>query len=84
MADHLAPQSTQEQHPWKATLRTAIALVIGLAGSWAVIVDAAGVDPSWEWVTASLTVAAAITRLMAVPYINGLLQHIGLGSTPKP
>lgn len=76
--------STQEQHPWKAVARTVLALVIGLAGSWAVIVEAAGVDPSWQWVTSSLAVAAAVTRLMAVPLINGWLQSVGLGAEPKP
>lgn len=76
--------STQEQYPWRAVLRTVLALVIGLAGSWAVIVEAAGVDPSWQWVTSSLAVAAAITRLMAVPLINGWLVLVGLGAEPRP
>lgn len=75
--------ATQERHPWKATLRTVLAVVLALAGSWLVIVEAAGLDQSWEWVATSIAVAAAITRLMAVPLINGWLGIVGLGADKR-
>lgn len=75
--------ATQEQHPWRAMFRTALAVVLALAGSWLVIVEAAGLDQSWEWVATSIAVAAAITRLMAVPLINGWLGLVGLGADKR-
>lgn len=78
--------STQERHPWKAVLRTVLQLVIGLAFA-APLVVAAITGDSAEAVGGALavflTVSAAITRLMAVPYVNGLLQRVGLGSEPR-
>lgn len=79
--------STQEQHPWKAVLRTVLQLVIGLAFAAPLIVAALtgdSAEAAGGALAVFLTVSAAITRLMAVPYINGLLRRFGLGSEPKP
>jgi hypothetical protein len=36
--------STQTAYPWRATLRTAFAFLVGLAAAWALIIEAAGID----------------------------------------
>lgn len=83
MADHAAEKTSQTKYPWRATLRTAIAFIVGLAASWGVVIGALNVDPGLEWVTASIAIASAITRLMAVPFVNERLTKFGLGAEPK-
>lgn len=73
---------TQSRHPWRATVRTVLALVVGLAASWGLIVEAAGVDAGIEWVGTSLLISGAVTRIMALPVVNEMLTSIGLGATP--
>lgn len=78
--------TTQEQRPWRTTVRTVFQGVVGLAASWALIVQALGLDPSWQWVTVSLTITAAITRVMALPAVEGLLARFvpWLAADPQP
>ncbi len=77
---------TQTEHPWKAVARTVLQLVIGLAVSAPLIV-AAITGGEAEQVGGAfavfLAVSAAITRLMAVPLINGWLSYVGLGAQPR-
>lgn len=78
--------STQEQHPWKAVARTVLQLVVGLAVAAPLIVTALtgdSAEAAGGALAVFLTVSAAITRLMAVPYVNGLLTAVGLGAEPK-
>lgn len=75
MADHLATESTQTAHPWRATVRTVFAFVVGLAAAWGLIVAAAGVDPGVEWVSGSVAIAAGITRVMALPAVDNLIRQ---------
>lgn len=74
MGDHAAP-STQSAHPWRATVRTVFAFLIGLAAAWALIIQAAGLDAGAEWVATSLTIAAAVTRVMALPAVDDLIRR---------
>lgn len=67
---------TQTRRPLATTLRTLAQLGIGLAASWAVIVQALGLDDKAAWVAGSLAVAAAVTRLMAVPQVEALLAKV--------
>lgn len=69
------PAATQTEHPWRATVRTIFQAVIALASMWALIVQALGLDPGWQWVSASLVVAAAITRVMALPAVEAFLRR---------
>lgn len=69
------PQATQTAHPWRATVRSIFAFLIGLAAAWALIIQAAGIDPGLEWAATSLTVAAAITRVMALPAVDDLIRR---------
>ena len=67
-------RTTQAAHPWRATARTAFQALIALAASWAVIVQAAGID-GWPWVATTLAVAAGATRVMALPQVEELLSR---------
>jgi hypothetical protein len=83
MSDHAAEKTSQTKYPWRATLRTGVAFIVGLAASWALVIQAAGVDPGLEWVSVSVAAAAGVTRVMAVPFINEWLTKLGLGAEPK-
>lgn len=78
--------ATQTEHPWRATLRTVVSVVLSLAAA-APIIFTAITDQSPELATGAfataLAVSAAITRLMALPVVNDLLSRIGLGATPR-
>ena len=75
MADHLLESSTQTRYPWRATVRTVFAFIVGLAASWALIIQAAGIDPGLEWVSGSVAIAAGITRVMALPAVDDLIRR---------
>lgn len=76
MGDHVAVSgSTQTAHPWRTTARTLFQFVVGLAAGWVLIVGAAGLDPSVEWVAASVAIAGAITKVMALPTVDALIRQ---------
>lgn len=68
------PHTTQSAHPWRATLRTAFAVLVGLCSSWGVIVSALGLNPAWQWVAVGTAVAAGVTRILALPQVEYALQ----------
>ena len=78
--------TTQQAHPWRATARTILAVALPAAAAVPAIVEAiTNQDPGAVGGLLGGVVAAAgaITRLMAVPYVDHLLCKIGLGSAPK-
>lgn len=76
MGAHRAePSTTQTAFPWRATVRSVFQFVVGLAAAWALIVQAAGVDPGVEWVAGSVAIAAGITRVMALPAVDDLIRR---------
>lgn len=77
--------TTQTRHPWRATARTVFAFVVALAAIWALIIEAAGVDSTNAVVAATLAVAGAITRIMAIPQVEEFLKHFmpWLAAEPK-
>jgi hypothetical protein len=76
VGDHEAiVSSTQTRYPWRATVRTVFAFLVGLAAAWALIIQAAGLGPGIPWVATSLTVAAGITRVMALPAVDDLIRR---------
>jgi len=79
-------QVTQARHPWRATVRTLFAGVVSLAAIWGLIVEAAGVDSTGAVVGATLTVAGAITRVLAIPQVEAWLRRFfpWLAAAPKP
>ena len=83
--------TTQETHPWRATARTAVAYLAACVVVYAVgvpiVIEEVGVHlpPSVvKWLSASALfvggLAAAFTRIMAVPGVNRVLGGIGLGA----
>jgi len=86
MADHRAETASQTRYPWRATARTALAFVTGAALSAPVLYTAV-TNESPEAATGAgliaLSVSAAITRVMAVPFVNEWLTRVGLGAEPK-
>ena len=68
-------RTTQAAHPWRATARTVFQALIALSASWAVIVEAAGIDGTLPWVAGSLAAAAGATRVMALPQVEELLAR---------
>lgn len=77
---------TQVRRPWRATVRTALAVVIALAAMLPALVDAAGIDQAWPPAAAALAIAAAITRVMALPSVEGFLERFvpWLAADPNP
>lgn len=87
---HRAP-STQEAHPWRASLRTAVqiavpALILFVLAQPIIEEELAGYVPdAWQaWYAGAagfLTACgAALTRVMALPAAQRLLEVIGLGT----
>lgn len=82
MTEPTTPMPTQTRHPWRATLRTGLAVVAAIASLLPYVL--AGVDiGAVPAVGQVLAVATGITRAMADPKINALLTSIGLGATPS-
>jgi len=84
-ADVVAP--TQVRRPWRATLRTAVAAIAGVAGALPLIVDAVQAGANGVQLgaagSAAVIYAAAVTRVMAIPVVNKWLTSIGAGAAPK-
>lgn len=78
--------TSQTKYPWRATARTGLAFITGAALSAPVLYTAV-TNESPEQATGAgliaLSVSAAITRVMAVPFVNEWLTKIGLGAEPK-
>jgi len=85
MGDHSAEKTTQTRYPWRATARTALAFITGAAVAAPVLFTAV-TNESPEAATGAgllaLTVSAAITRVMAVPFVNEWLTKAGIGAAP--
>lgn len=81
-----APAPTQTRHPWRATIRTVFAAVVGLLPLLPIIVDELGVA-SVPWVAGVLAVIATVTRVLAIPAVNEwvteYLPFASLGATPR-
>lgn len=66
---------TQLKRPWRSTVRTVFQALVGFASMWAILVQVAGLDSTTGWVSASLAVTAAVTRVMALPQVEAFLQR---------
>lgn len=71
----MTPVSTQAAHPWRATVRTTFAALVGLAAMWALIVETIGIDPGIPWVASSIAATGAITRVLALPGVIVWLER---------
>ena len=86
MGDHSAENTSQTKYPWRATARTVLAFITGAALSAPVLYTAV-TNESPEAATGAglmaLTISAAVTRVMAVPFVNEWLGKLGLSAEPK-
>ena len=79
----LAPSQTR--HPWQATLRTVLAVIIGAASVAPEVVGVAHISGGTLGVAAGqlVVVTGAITKIIALPKVNAWLTKLGLGAEPK-
>jgi hypothetical protein len=78
---------TQVRRPWRSTIRTVFQALLGLAVILPIMVQTAGLDPATiPWLAGVLAIAAAVTRLMAVPAVEGWLRRFVpfLAAAPDP
>ncbi|WP_280389322.1 hypothetical protein [Nocardia wallacei] len=78
-----SPTASQVSHPWRATARTVLQLVVGLAVALPTLVGLLGLPPS-AGLTAALGVAAVITRVMAMPQVEALLRQFAPWLAAEP
>ena len=66
--------TTQVTHPWRATVRTVFAVLVGFAFVFPVLISAFNV-PDQYGVGAAVAVTGAVTRFLAVPTVNAFLEQ---------
>lgn len=70
-----AGTTSQTKYPARALVRTLLQVVIALAVGLPFLVDAAGLSEAIPGVSVALAVAAAITRVMALPWTEDFLER---------
>ncbi|MFH8345003.1 hypothetical protein [Streptomyces sp. NPDC018045] len=63
----------------KRTIRTVAQGIVAFALALPAIIDASGIPDTLPWVAGSLAVAGGLTRVMALPQVEALLDRVGLG-----
>jgi hypothetical protein len=63
-------QPTQVRHPWRATLRTVVAALPLVP----VVVHELGLE-SVPWVVSAVVVIGGVTRVLAMPAVDGWLRR---------
>ncbi|WP_435589819.1 hypothetical protein [Micromonospora aurantiaca (nom. illeg.)] len=76
-------EPTQTRHPWRATLRTLAAAIVGAITLIPVVAVTAGVD-TVPAVAQVIAVATAVTRVLALPAVDAWLRRYlpWLATTP--
>lgn len=72
-----APAPSQVKYPWRAVIRTVFAVVVSLAAGAPLLYTAAtqqSVEAATGAVGTILAVSAAITRVMATPFVNDFIR----------
>lgn len=72
-----SPVPTQVKRPWRATVRTAFAALVAVATMAPLIYSAAttnDADQATGWAASALAIAAAVTRVLALPAVESFLQ----------
>lgn len=67
-------QPTQTRHPWRATVRTVAAAIVGLAVLAPAIAAELGAE-SVPWVAATLATIGAVTRVLAIPGVEAWMRR---------
>ena len=68
----------------RRTIRTAVQVLLGLAAGLPLLVDTAGLPATLPGVGTALAVAAAVTRVMALPTVESWLPAWLRTPTPPP
>lgn len=83
-----APVPTQVKQPWRATVRTLFAALVAVASMAPLIYSAAtthNADQATGWAAGALGIAAAVTRILALPSVEVFLQaYVPFLSADKP
>lgn len=81
----MEPTPTQTRHPWRATARTVAAATIGALSLLPTVAVTAGID-TVPAVAQAVTVAAAVTRVLALPAVDAWLRTYvpWLAAAPTP
>lgn len=74
---------TQVAHPGKTVTRTVVQVAVGLAAIAPFLVGDLGLSTTGGLIAGALGVAAALTRIMAVPAVDQMLSGMGLGAEPS-
>lgn len=74
---------SQVAYPEKAVVRTALQVFVGLAAIAPFLVTDLGLNTTGGLIAGALGVAAALTRIMAIPAVDRMLAGVGLGAEPK-
>jgi hypothetical protein len=87
VGEHSA-QATQVRRPWRSTVRTIFQAVVAAAAAAPGVYSAAthhNADAATGWAAGGLAVAAAVTRVMALPAVETFLQRFVpfLAAEPK-
>lgn len=69
------PTPTQTRHPWRATLRTTVAALVGLAAILPAIEGTVHLSQLWPWFAGVLAVAATMTRILAIPAVEAWIRE---------
>jgi hypothetical protein len=79
--------TTQQRHPLRATFRTALAVLLGAASASPFVVAILDEELSgWTLLGVGgqvVAVSSIVTRVMALPVVDSLLERVGLGSAPE-
>lgn len=79
--------ATQVKRPWRTTVRSTFQLLVALAVILPFVVEATGLEPEvYPWLAGVLGVAAAVTRVMALPQVEAFLRRFApwLAAEPEP
>lgn len=82
----VAVTPTQVRRPWRTTVRAVFQGLVALAVLFPVLVQETGLKAEdYPWLGIGLAVAAAITRIMALPQVEVFLRRFlpFLAATPK-
>lgn len=75
------PQSTQERHPWRSSIRTGFQVAVALATLIPYVVTEADI-PAEGAVGQVVGVAVVVARVMALPGVNAFLKRYAPGLAP--
>lgn len=74
MTDPIQPTPTQVLHPWRSTVRTAVAALVALLPVLPLLIESGHLG-ALPWVAPVVAAAAAVTRILAMPAVDQWLRQ---------